>query len=407
MSKVTLTETRSTTGIRSEVWIGWFSSLVEAYNIAIYSFTAPFIASLLFKESSAWAAIILSYLLVFAGSGIFYPLGAMVFGFIGDKQGRRNTCVYSALGLAIATGMMGLVPIDALGSSAWMAFLFLLCAQYFFSGGEYYGSVVFSLEHAMGMRSGLMSALSCLFAVFGLVAANGMSTLASINGSVFLYKMCFLAGGAGGIVSYLLKNYCQETPVFASLPRESLQNVNWIGFIRENWKRLFHVVIVVAFFIVSYSYIFIFLPLIAGMEGYDTFNALIAYGVLLVGSGMLADKLGLERIMAWGLGLFALAIIPLTYVGVSVFALQLGLTAFASMVIGPIHSWMLTSFHEGERCRGIFLASAISISLFNGSTVPLCLYLYEVSGSMVFCSLYPLGIAVAAIFSLATLRNDN
>ncbi len=123
-AKVALTG--KTGGVSREVWVGWFSSLSEAYNMAIYSFTAPFFAKLIFQHESAGSAVLFSYCLIFIGSCLFYPAGAAYYGLIGDKSGRSKTCLYSTFGLAIATGLMGLIPIQLFGDFAWVIFCFLI-----------------------------------------------------------------------------------------------------------------------------------------------------------------------------------------------------------------------------------------------------------------------------------------
>jgi MHS family proline/betaine transporter-like MFS transporter len=384
-----------------EVWIGWVSSLVEAYNMAIYSFMAPLLAKLIFKQGEG-SAIFFSYALVFIGSCFLYPAGAIYYGFIGDKKGRRKTCIYSTLGLAIATGMMGLVPIQYLSESSWICFLVLIGAQHFFSGGEYHGSIVFSLEHSGFKRGGMMSSLSCLFAVFGLVAANGLAALAYL-GDLGM-RVCFFAGGVGGLISYLLKNHCQETPAFAALSQESLEGVEWFAFIKSEWRKIVTVIAVLAFFIVSYTFIFVFLPLMhfdqTAVKNFDTFKSLMAYGLLLVAAGWAADRAGIQKVMLIGISLFSLAIVPVCSFSTDLLAAQMVLTACACLAIGPIHSWMLHQFEVKNRCRGIFISSAVAASLFGGSTVPVCLMIFERAHSLTMCCMYPLTIALGAFASL-------
>lgn len=391
-----------------EVWVGWISSLVEAYNMAIYSFLAPLLAPLLFHQMKALVAVIFSYSLVFISSCLLYPLGAIYFGLIGDKKGRQKTCIYSTLGLALATGLMGLVPFYEMEGYIWICFLVFICIQYFFSGGEYHGSIVFSLEHSEGSRPGLMSAMSCLFAVGGIVAANGMATLSFLWEDEKWIRLCFFIGAAGGLVSYFLKNHCRESPSFAALPEESLKGIKWSEFIKTEWRTIGTVVAVMAFFLVSYTFIFFVLPLVHLEEGanqsFDTFKSLIGYGVMLVAAGMIADRIGLQKVMAWGIALFSVAIIPLCYLVNNLFVLQMALTACASLVIGPIHSWMLQQFEVNKRCRGIFVSSAIAVSLFSGSAVPICLMMFEESHSLVVCSFYPLTVALASLGCLAASR---
>lgn len=395
-----------------EVWIGWFSSAVEAYNMAIYSFVAPLLATLIFQKSAADNALFFSYFLVFIGSCLLYPAGAMYYGLIGDRQGRQSTCIYATFGLGIATGLMGLVPFHFLGGNAWICFLILICAQQFFSGGEYHGSVVFSLEHSGEKRSGLMSSLSCLFAVFGLVAANGLASVSLLTGEELWIRACFLVGAVGGGVSYVLKNYCRETPAFADIPRASLKGVDWSGFLKSNRTTIATVVSIWAFFIVSYSFIFIFLPLVhvdqtaasTSTQHFDTFKSLIAYGLLLVAAGFVADRAGVQKTMNAGIWLFLIALVPLCYYCDNLFVLQMALTFCVSFVIGPIHGWMLQQFDVQKRCRGIFISSAIATSIFGGSTVPICLLIYEKTDSLIWCCTYPLAIAFAALVCLNFYR---
>lgn len=390
-----------------EVWIGWFSSAVEAYNMAIYSFIAPLLAPLLFQQATTWNAIFFSYSLALLASCLLYPAGAIYYGLIGDQYGRQKICIYSTLGLAIATGMMGLVPIHFLGNHGWICFLILICAQHFFSGGEYHGSIVFSLEHSEQKQSGFMSSLSCLFAVLGLASANGLASLSFVMQDELWIRICFLVGAAGGLISYILKNHCQETPAFTDLSQEQLKEVKWSAFIKLAYKKIAITVLVLAFFLVSYTFLFIFLPLASlkvHTQNFDTFKSLIAYGLCLVFSGRIADRIGIQKTLLIGICLFSIAIIPLCYLCSDLLVLQIILTPFACLVIGPIHSWMLDQFDVQQRCRGIFISSAIATSIFGGSTVPICLMILEKSHSLAICSMYPLTIALSAFGCLIWMR---
>ncbi len=409
--KKSLDDSKIIKRLPKEVWIGWISSLVEAYNMSIYSFIAPLLAPLLFKHASAWSAVFFSYSLVLAGSCLLYPAGAVYYGLLGDRQGRQKLCIYSTLGLGLATGMMGLAPIHLLENTAWVYFLVLIGAQHFFSGGEYHGSIVFSLEHGEHQKkAGLMSALSCLFAVFGLAAANGLATFSSLIKDELWIRICFFLGGAGGVISYLLKNYCRETPAFAALTRERIAEGKAFDLIRREWQTLIKVMLILAFFSVSYTFIFIFLPLIPFEQTseyhFDTFASLIAYGLFLMAAGWLADRVGIEKILTLGLCLFSIALLSLSYLSPNLFIFQMILTPCACLVIGPIHSWMLHQFEIQHRCRGIFISAAVATSIFGGSTVPICLLIYETFHSLAICSLYPLAISLCAIFNLVYFRKS-
>ena len=380
--------------ISKEVWIGWFSSTVEAYNMALYGFAAPILAGLLFRNQESGAALFYSYALVLLAAGVFYPFGAIYFGVMGDREGRQKICVYSTLGLGFATGCMGLVPFF---EGAWILFLILICGQYFFSGGEYYSSIIFSLEHSTAKQKGLLSSMSCLFAVFGIACANGLIQLSE---GLSLMRVAFLLGAVGGILSYLLKNHCAETPPFKALRGQ--ESIPTLLFIRREWLKILSGTLLLAFFWVSYTFIFFVLPLLPleAHSHFDTFQSLLLYGALLVVSGMLADRIGLEKLILAGLILFGFALIPLLAFVKQLLPIQLALTAFACLVIGPVHSWLLKLFPAETRCRGVFFSYALSASLFAGSTVPICLALFEGSGSLLICALYPTLVAFSALIWL-------
>lgn len=383
-----------------EIWIGWISSLSEAYNMAIYSFLAPFLAPLLFQEAGSWNAIIFSYSLVFIGYSIFYPAGALYFGYLGDKKGRQSTCIYSTLGLAAATGAMGLIPLNGTEGNAWIYFLALIGLQHFFSGGEYHGSIIFSLEHAETEKNGLLSAMSCLFAVFGIAAANGLSIVASLNQENMWLRICFIVGGLGGLLSYILKYYCRETPAFTAIPEETLIDLGTFSFVKREWRKISGTVLVIGLFMVVYSFLFFFLPLVQSqampIKNFDTFHSLIVYGLGLVLAGLIADWIGARKVIESGTILLSVILLPASYFIKQEQTLQLVLTLIACLIIGPIHSWILDQFQVHERCRGIFISSGIAMSIFGGSTVPICIFIYEQTHSLMLCAVYPLLLCLLA-----------
>nr|HEV8052763.1 hypothetical protein [Parachlamydiaceae bacterium] len=113
---------------------------------------------------------------------------------------------------------------------------------------------------------------------------------------------------------------------------------------------------------------------------------------------------GVQKVMLAGIWLFMIALVPLCYACDDLFVLQMALTFCVCFVIGPIHGWMLHQFDVHVRCRGIFISSAIATSFFGGSTVPICLMIFEKSNSLIVCCIYPLIVALGALGSLTFYR---
>lgn len=380
---------------------GWVSSIVEAYNMAIFSFAAPFLAGFLFPALNKTEALLYTFSLPLLGTCFCYPLGAFLFGSLGDAKGRQKICIYSTLGLAFSTGILGLLPFSFFESYAWCFFLFLISLQHFFSAGEYSGSIVFSLEHGGNHQRGYMSAMSCLAACFGLILANGFASASIFLDKEIYLRGCFLLGFCGGVLSYYLKRHCQETPVFLSISTKDKLILSPIEFIRIEGVRIFQAFLGMGSFIVCYSFIFIFLPLVpfenqSSFGTFETFIALIFYALAIFIGGIAADKWGLIKTMRGGALIFAVTLPLISLVVEQLLTMQLLLTSSIGLFIGPIHGWLLDLFPPETRCRGLFISTALSMALLLGSTVPLCLFIFEWTGSLLFCGFYPMAFSLAS-----------
>ncbi len=396
--------------IRKETLVGFFASISEAYNMAIYVFLAPLLAPILFTSESGLRAIIYSYGITFFGSFVAYPLGALYYGSIGDRDGRRKACTNSCLGLAFATGMMGLVPIEIFESSAWAFYLTFVSMQFFFSGGEYHSSVIFSLEHGKDQKQGILSGLSCLSAVLGLVLAKLFSGFAFYD--LINWRYLFVIGFIGGMLSFYLKYFCEDTPEFDEYKKENLNSGSYKKFICNYFMPILKSIFVMGYFASVYNFLFVFLP-ITMPHSFETSTeitiiGLLIYGILLVISGYLSDRFGTSKVMLTGAIGILLTIQPSMQIikFYPLIAISL-MTIFACMFIGPMHNWMLSEFKPFERCRGIMIGSATSSALFSGSAVPILLLIFEQTGSLKASASYIMLLSICVIALLGAAKFQN
>ena len=365
---------------------GLISMAIEAYNIALYPFLAPHLAGLLFINKSNIAA----YGLLFLGSFLAAPAGAIYYGSLGDTKGRRRSCIIACIGLAATTAAMGLVPIFKF---SWLIFLFLIGLQKFFSMGEYYISAVFSIEH--GKKKGSISGLGCLFSVLGIMLSK-ISAESAIS-----WRILFLTGAIGSLISYIFKYYCQETPAFLETERD----VALGAFIRREFCRITKTVLVTSFFGTIYAFLFFFLPLVTTGNIAGTLFSLALYGVMLSISGALADKISIEKTMTLGLLCIILFIFPIMVLAKSQpISAMIIITIFACIFVGPLNAWMTKQFTPEIRCRGVMISSAIKKLLSSHITTPLCLIIYENSSSLVLCGLYPFLMAILALAAMHSAK---
>lgn len=341
-----------------------------------------------------------------------YPLGAWYYGRIGDTKGRRKACTSSSFGLAIVTGAIALLPLSSSTQYAWILFMILLSSQFFFSAGEYYTSIIFSLEHGPSNKQGLISGISCSAAVLGLLFANGLSILVTQYPYEISWKLPFVIGFLTGSLSFAFKFYCNESPLF-KIDRVETKISSW-NFIKENYSTILSLTFVSGLFFTIYSYVFLFLPLIYPTNidanpGTETFICLFTYAIILFSSGYLADKYKINRIMIFGAFSFLLILaffIP--FFSAIPFLTRMLLTVFAAVYIGPIHSWIVGQSHPNKRCRITAISSAFANGLFSNSCVVLCMFLHQKFISLWMSSFYIFALAAIVLFILfKTNAEDN
>jgi MFS family permease len=144
-------------------------TIFEWYDFFIYGTLAALIGAAFFPSDNAT----LEVLLVWAGFAVgfgFRPLGAILFGFLGDRLGRKYTFLVTVTLMGIATAGVGLVPTaDSIGIAAPLIVLFLRILQGLALGGEYGGAAIYVAEHAPPEKRGFYTSFIQASVVGGFV----------------------------------------------------------------------------------------------------------------------------------------------------------------------------------------------------------------------------------------------
>lgn len=148
-------------------------SFIEYYDFAVYGVLAITLGPIFFPRSSPSAAL-LSALLVYAAAFVIRPVGAIVFGWIGDHYGRRSALIVTIIGMGLASALIGILPTYAQAGLAAPAMLvFLRLIQGFFAGGEVSGAATYVAECAPDGRRGFFGSIN----VAGVVAGGAAAAL--------------------------------------------------------------------------------------------------------------------------------------------------------------------------------------------------------------------------------------
>jgi MHS family proline/betaine transporter-like MFS transporter len=208
---------------RSSMVVAAFSTVVEWYDFTLYLYFATVLSRVFFGGGEN------SLLATLAGFAISYamrPFGAMVFGHIGDRFGRRRTLLLSMMLMTLAMLATALLPdYAAIGPAAGVLLIGLRCLMAFSVGGEYTGVVAYLLEGARPDRRGLITSLASAASEIGALLAVALSALtvalmSAAHLDAWGWRIPFFVGAALAGCVWFARSTMQESPDFLRQVRQ-------------------------------------------------------------------------------------------------------------------------------------------------------------------------------------------
>lgn len=137
-------------------------AMLEWYDFSLYATLASNIAKHFFSSLPSGPAFIMA-LFTFASGLAIRPFGALIFGYFGDKTGRKYTFLATIIIMGVSTFLVGILPnYETIGLAAPIILICLRCLQGLAVGGEYGGAATYIAEHAPPGRRGLYTGLRFL-----------------------------------------------------------------------------------------------------------------------------------------------------------------------------------------------------------------------------------------------------
>ncbi len=167
---------------------------IEFYDFYVYATAAVLVFPKLFFPTGNDTTALLASFAVFGAAMVARPIGAVFFGHLGDKHGRKTTLVYSLLTMGVATFLIGVLPtFDHIGLAATALLLILRLAQGFALGGEWSGAALVATENAPAGKRAWYGTFPQLGAPLGFIIANGLFLI--INGVLGEGSDAFMSWG--------------------------------------------------------------------------------------------------------------------------------------------------------------------------------------------------------------------
>ena len=395
-------------------------NVIEWYDFYIFGSLAA-VLSVKFFEKSHPVAALLSTIALFTAGFLIRPLGAFLFGWMGDRIGRKYTFLVTLTGMGVGTGAIGLIPTyESIGLAAAFTLFGLRMIQGLCLGGEYGGAITYVAEHVSderrGYYTGWLQTSPTLGIVVSLAVIIGCRTYFGKDFDVYGWRVPFLISFLLVAIAIWIRLQLQETPIFREIQAKGQMTKNpWKeAFLTANFKFVvIATIIVIGEGVVWYSGQFWPLFFLGTVSKVDPLtSAYIVGAALLIGTpsliffGWLSDHIGRKPVILGGFLLAAVTYYPLFLwlkevtqpgsinYGIAVLIIAI-MVCYVGMVYGPIGAFLAEYFPGRIRYTSVSVPYHIGNG-WGGGLVPfITTAAFTASGSIGQALIYP--IAVPAV----------
>ncbi|WP_437880080.1 MFS transporter [Pseudomonas sp. LRF_L74] len=300
--------------IRKIVFAAYLGNALEWYDFFLFGTVAAIVFAPLFFPGDVPAVSLIGAFLAFGAGFVARPLGAVIFGHIGDRYGRRISLVATVMLMGLATTTIGLLPTYATAGIAAPIMLTILRAlQGIAAGGEWGGATLLAIEYAPPKKRGLYASIIQLGSPTGtLLSSGGVALVASLPGNAFLewaWRLPFLVSIVLVGIALWMRWHVEETPAFKQLAKEDkTEKMPVLELLRQVPGRLLIGIaaylqcnagfFIMTAFMISYVTKTLGLPSTVILKAMSI--AAVVQMIVLILSGRLADRIGAVRTVVIG-----------------------------------------------------------------------------------------------------------
>ena len=369
-------------------------NILEWYDFGLFTIFSALFSQLFFPPIDPHVAIILTFGISASGF-LCRPIGALIFGYFGDKIGRARPLRLSILLISIPTIFIGLLPTyEQIGIFAPLLLISIRMWQGICIGGGFSGNFVYLAESAPRDYRATCTSFVNVGANFGLLLAS----LVGIACTYFLsaaflhqwgWRIPYLVSGVICVLLYRYQLQLKETDVFTYLKNHHQLKDNPVkSVLQHNLPQLLQILGIVCMGTTFYYFCFAFLPVFISTQPDAVMQNTAKIMAVFVGmmfflvpiGGLLCDYFGRRKLLLFNASLVAITVIPCFYLfqlhsfWVTVFVLFV-FVLISSLEQGTTPIAIVENFPPETRYTGVSLGFSLGNGLLGGTIPFVCNWL--------------------------------
>jgi MHS family proline/betaine transporter-like MFS transporter len=403
--------------LRRVVTAGVVGNVLEWYDFAVYGFFAPILAAKFFPNEDPRVSLLAAFG-AFAVGFLMRPVGAAIFGHIGDRYGRARALLFSVAMMAVPTVLMGLLPTyDTIGIAASVLIVALRMCQGIAVGGEFTASIVFLAENAPARRRGFFASFSMfgattgtmLGAAIGALLTNALSPEALASWG---WRAAFVSGIVVAVVGVIIRRGMFDSPGKAAVASPLT-----VAFREHRWQVLRVLGLNMASAATYYTlfvYAATWLSQTTKIERAVALDVqtvtILTFLVVLPIAAWLSDRVGRKLMLTVGMTaclVMAYPLLNVMHAGVIVTtaAAQMAFGALLALQMASIPAAMTEMFPHGVRVSAVSVGYGLAYALFGGTAPAVAVWLISRTGSDTAFAWYLIGLTVISLVIALGVRD--
>lgn len=399
------------------VTAGVVGNVLEWYDFAVYGFFAPILATQFFPSGSRTVSLLAAFG-AFAVGFLMRPVGAALFGHIGDRYGRARALLLSVALMAVPTVLMGLLPTYAsVGIAASIAIVVLRMCQGMAVGGEFTSSIVFLAEHAPPRRRGFFASWAMFGATAGTMLGAGVgaalsSALSPEALAAWGWRAAFVSGIAVAVVGVILRRNMLDAPAArdAESPLKRAFRDHRRAVLRVFGLNMAPAATYYVLFVYAATWLAEEVEVASAVALDITTLSILTFLIVAPAAAWASDRFGRKRLLVTGMTgclVFAYPLANLMQDGqpASIAMGQMAFAALLAIYMASIPAAMCEMFPHGVRVSAVSVGYGLAYAIFGGTAPAVAVWLISSTGNDLAFVWYLMGVTAVSLSIALTTRD--